>query len=103
MFDKDSNISILPRGVVKLPSENPLEETFFFAIRKQMLMFSCLWMELFLLSIFNDSTPIGLEPVFVFLCVLLQSLSVHVCISFLVFLESSITSVHMYLSASNSD
>ena len=28
VFDKDSNICILPRGVVKLPSENPLEETF---------------------------------------------------------------------------
>lgn len=46
VLDHNSSTCIQPRGVVKLPSENPLEETvYFFPIRKQMLMFSCLGME----------------------------------------------------------
>ena len=44
-FDNASNTYVLPRGVVKLPSENPMKKLFFFTIRKQMLIFFSLGME----------------------------------------------------------
>lgn len=103
VLDHDSNTCIQPRGVVKLPSENPLEETVsFFPIRKQMLMFSCLGMEPCFYFPFSIPEP----PSDLNLCMLvcIAAVSFSSCVhQFLFFLESSATSGPEYLSASSSD
>ena len=82
VLDHNSNACIQPRGVVKLPSENPLEQTIsFFPLGNKCWCFPVWGWNPVFTSHFQCQSP-HLTWTFVCLCVLLQSLSVHVFINF---------------------